>query len=241
MNSLLDVVRRRPADSIAVCAAAVASLVIAINALCLQPGAHPAPLFATKLRPISAGEATGSLTPTTAASPTAPVPAAAVPASAQPRPRTEVISAIQRELARKRFYDGPVDGLYGPRTDTAIRDFHQASGRKTNAEADEAMLRTIIGSAVAQPVTVSQSVTATPAAVRRNEPVRSNPPSKRVMAIQRALSDYGYGQLAPTGLLGAETKTAIERFERERKLPVTGQITVHLTRELTAMTGRPLD
>jgi peptidoglycan hydrolase-like protein with peptidoglycan-binding domain len=237
MTPVLDIVRRRPADSIALCAAVTASVAIAVNALCLQPGAHPAPLFASKLRPISAAEATGSLTSTTTSS----SPTAAAPAAAQPRPRTDVISAIQRELARKRFYDGPVDGLYGPRTDTAIRDFHQASGRKTSGDADETMLRAIISSSVAQPVAAAQPVTATPASVRRNEPARATPPSKRIMAIQRALSDFGYGQLAPTGQLGGETKAAIERFERERKLPVTGQITVHLTRELAAMTGRPLD
>ena len=38
------------------------------------------------------------------------------------------------------------------------------------------------------------------------EPVRNDPiaqlmaPSKRVLAIQRALSDFGYGQIKPTGV-----------------------------------------
>jgi hypothetical protein len=34
---------------------------------------------------------------------------------------------------------------------------------------------------------------------------------------------------------------AIERFERERKLPVTGQLSANVIRELAAMTGRPLE
>ena len=62
-----------------------------------------------------------------------------------------------------------------------------------------------------------------------------------MLAVQRALAEYGYGQLTPNGVLGAETKAAIERFERERKLPVTGQIRERLTRELAAVTGRPLE
>jgi peptidoglycan hydrolase-like protein with peptidoglycan-binding domain len=66
-------------------------------------------------------------------------------------------------------------------------------------------------------------------------------PSKRIVSVQRALADFGYGQVAPTGVLGAETKSAIERFERERKLPVTGQISDRLVRELAAVTGRPLE
>ena len=34
---------------------------------------------------------------------------------------------------RRGYYDGPVDGLYGPRTDTAIRDFERAAGLKPSA------------------------------------------------------------------------------------------------------------
>ena len=65
--------------------------------------------------------------------------------------------------------------------------------------------------------------------------------SKRVIAFQRALSEYGFGQVRPTGTIDAQTKTAIEEFERHRKLPVTGQISERVTRELAAMTGRSFD
>jgi peptidoglycan hydrolase-like protein with peptidoglycan-binding domain len=65
--------------------------------------------------------------------------------------------------------------------------------------------------------------------------------SKRVLAVQRALSDYGYGQIKPTGVVDTETQVAIERFERERKLPVTGQPSDRVVRELAAIIGRPLE
>src|SRR5436853_5088134 len=48
--------------------------------------------------------------------------------------------------------------------------------------------------------------------------------SARVAAVQRALTDYGYGQLKATGTVGADTQAAIQKFERERKLPLTGQV-----------------
>ena len=70
---------------------------------------------------------------------------------------------------------------------------------------------------------------------------RPGAPSRRVLAVQRALTDFGYGQVKPTGVMSAETKSAIERFERERKLPVTGQISDRLTRELAAITSRSID
>ena len=33
--------------------------------------------------------------------------------------------------------------------------------------------------------------------------------------MQRALGDFGYGPVKPTGVLGADTRTAIEKFERD--------------------------
>ena len=66
-------------------------------------------------------------------------------------------------------------------------------------------------------------------------------PAKRVIAVQQTLSEFGYGQIRPTGTLDPATRNAIAEFERNRKLPVTGQISERVTRELAAMTGRPLD
>jgi hypothetical protein len=65
--------------------------------------------------------------------------------------------------------------------------------------------------------------------------------SRRVASVQRALTEYGYGQLKPTGTVGSDTQAAIQKFERDRKLPVTGQMSDRLVRELTAMTGKPIE
>ncbi len=65
--------------------------------------------------------------------------------------------------------------------------------------------------------------------------------SRRVAAVQRALTDYGYGQLKPTGTVGSDTQAAIQKFERDRKLPITGQMSDRLVRELSAATGRAID
>ena len=77
--------------------------------------------------------------------------------------------------------------------------------------------------------------------VRNDVAVERPAPSRRVIALQRALAEYGYGQIKPTGLVDSETQAAIEKFERERKLPVTGQASDRVARELAAMTGRPLE
>jgi len=53
----------------------------------------------------------------------------------------------------------------------------------------------------------------------------------RVAAVQRVLTEYGYGQLKPTGTVGSDTQAAIQKFERE--LPVTGQVSDRLVRDPT--------
>ncbi len=80
-----------------------------------------------------------------------------------------------------------------------------------------------------------------PVAVRRDDPIADLiRPSPRVAAVQRALSDFGYGQIEPSGVLDAATIAAIEKFERERKLPVTGEISDRLVAALSAMVGHSL-
>jgi peptidoglycan hydrolase-like protein with peptidoglycan-binding domain len=141
------------------------------------------------------------------------------------------MAEIQRELSKRGFYDGPADGFYGPKTDAAIRDFEQAAGLRPSAEPNDNLLAIIVRS----------NVKAKPTAQTSDPIAALLTPNRRIVAVQRALADYGYGQIKPTGTYDPETRNAIERFERERKLPVTGQVSDRLTRELTAMTGRPLE
>lgn len=221
-----------PVDSIALFVAVLAAVAVLVNALYLQPGPHPAPIFTIKPRPVVSTEP-------------APAPASARPGDpisallGEPpaaRPRAAVVMDIQRELARRGLFDGPPDGVLGPKTDAAIRDFVQAAGQKTGAEPSEELLRAIASSSVRKPAA------ATPAPTGRSDPIAQLiAPSARVLAVQRALSDYGYGPLKATGLYGPETVKAIEKFERDRKLPVSGQISPRLLRELAAVTGRPLE
>jgi len=62
-----------------------------------------------------------------------------------------------------------------------------------------------------------------------------------VAAVQRALTEYGYGQLKPTGVVGSDTQAAIQKFEKARKLPVTGQVSDRLVRELAATIGHSIE
>jgi peptidoglycan hydrolase-like protein with peptidoglycan-binding domain len=218
-------ITRHPREFVGIVLAAAATVAIFVNALFLQQGPHPAPIFASR--------------PLIAPQPSAPQPRVIEPQAAPQAPaqtRAQLISDIQRELARRGFYDGTVDGVWGAKTDAATRDFLAAAGLKLNPDAGDTLLRAIATSNV--------KASAGHAAVA---PVHTDPiaeliaPTKRVLAVQRALADYGYGQIKPTGVAGPDTQAAIEKFERDHRLPATGQISDGLVRELAAMTGRPLE
>ena len=214
-------VAHHPREFVAIVMSMIAVFAIVINALFLQKGTHPAPIFAA--RPLLEGTIH------------TPRPATSSQGDIAAQARVQLVTNIQRELTRKGFYDGPADGIWGSKTDAAVRDFLQASGSKVSPEANEGLLRAI------------SSYVAKPAANAAPSPPAADPiakligPSKRIVAVQRALADFGYGQIKATGVHDPETRGAIEKFERDHRLPVTGQMSDRLVRELAAMTGRPLE
>jgi peptidoglycan hydrolase-like protein with peptidoglycan-binding domain len=219
---VLRTVLLRPRDSLAAGVAAAAAIAILVNALFMQSGPHPAPIFANKPAPVVAS----------LAGPGAVLRKSTDAKLEVTRPRSDTVAEIQRELTRHGFYDGPTDGVYGPKTDTAIRDFEQAAGLRPSAEPNDTLLASITRSAIkAQPITI-----------QRTDPIAALlAPSPRIVGVQRALTDFGYGPLKPTGLYDTETRSAIERFEKARRRPVTGQINDQLVRDLATLTGRPLE
>ena len=226
-----------PRDAIGLFLLALAAGSILVNALHMQPGPHPAPIFSIKPRPVASSEPPGGVVPA--------MPRARPEALLSPkpdlgtvmggRPRADTVSDIQRELSRRSVYDGPVDGVLGPKTDAAIRDFEASAKLKVTGEPTEDVLRAI------------QQMPLKPVAIAPREKARPDPiaeliaPTARVTAVQRALNDFGYGPVKATGTFGSETVAAIQKFERDRKMPVTGQISPRLLRELAAATGRPLE
>lgn len=91
--------------------------------------------------------------------------------------------------------------------------------------------------------TAASEVARPPAAI----PVQSDPvgdlivSTRRVTLVQRALTEYGYGQLKPTGVVGPDTQIAIKKFEIDRRRPPTGQMSEWLRQEIVKLTGRPID
>jgi hypothetical protein len=191
---VMRILLHSPKDMIAGALAFAAAGAIVANALLLQAGRHPSPMFGT----------VGAMQ--------APAPALANPL---PRPR-------------------PLD--------TAVRAIEPPpppESKPVEPKSNDPMTNLVVKATGAAPLAASNAARP-PAPIPSRETTQSTG-SRRVAAIQRALTEYGYGQLKPTGTIGADTQAAIQKFERERKIPVTGQMSDRLVRELTAVIGHPID
>ena len=204
---------------------------ILANALYRQPGPHPAPIFSVKPRPVA--ERTDSVTPIPRARPAA---AKSDPAA---RPRADLIADVQRELIKRGLFEGAADGVMGPRTDAAIRDFETLANMKVTGEPSEELLRALQRGWKAEAGAPRSGTRDHIGEMLSGAAATST--TQRIVAVQRALNDSGYGPVKATGTIGAETTAAIRKFEGDRKMPVTGQISPRLVRELAAFTGRPLE
>lgn len=241
LRALPRLAARHPFDTAGLALAVALAAAILVNALWLQTERHPAP-FTRVDRPRAAVETSPPAMPRprpVALAPAAPEPAPVAPATPT-RGRKELLADLQRELARRGFYDGPPDGIYGPKMDAAIRDFEALAKLKPSQEPSEALLQAIVNSNLRVQPEKPRSPAATGSIPRPPAPL-TTPAVSRVVAVQRALADYGYGQLRASGVLDEATKAAIEKFERDRRLPITGQLSDRLLRELASVTGRPLE
>jgi hypothetical protein len=200
---VMRILLHSPKDMLAGLLAAAAVCAILANALFLQAGRHPSPMFSSVV--------------------TLPAPQAAV-VSPLPRPRPVELSLEPPEIR-------PVEAR------GAAPEIKSADPRGDSKKTDSKNPDLVVKSTGAPTAALAN-------AARPPAPIPDTAQSagaRRVAAVQRALTQYGYGQLNATGAVGSDTQAAITKFERDRKLPVTGQMSDRLVKELTAMIGHPID
>jgi hypothetical protein len=212
-----------PKDMVAGALAVAAVLAILTNALFLQAGRHPSPMF-------------GSVV-------TLPAPAPVV-AAASPLPRPRPVEAAIRAAEPAPAEARPVEARAVEAKPVEAKSAEKSADPMTNLvvkSAGSAPAAAHVANPAAKPSSVAavapSNVMRPPASIPSNQSTAS----KRIAAVQRALTEYGYGQLKPTGTIGSDTQAAISKFERDRKLPVTGQISERVVKELTAMIGHPVE
>lgn len=196
---------------------------IIVNAAFLQPGRHPAPMFETRSNgEIVSGETSAKSTDRV---PTKPV--AGVPGN---------IHKIQSLLQNHGYEVGAVDGVFGARTQTAIMEFERDRGYPQTGRVTPLLLKRLNRRRPADaPKPVTAPVSKTPAVA--GTPVTTSASRDDITLVQRALSDLGYGPIDIDGVLGGQTAQAIQRFELDRGMPITGNIGDRIVAELVLIGG----
>jgi len=206
-NLVMRVLLHSPKDTLAGLVAVAAIGAIVANALFLQTGRHPAPMFGTVINlaaPSSMQLSNPLPRPRPVGADTSPLEPRATEFRAEPKPA---------ERAAEKAPEKPVEATASTRANDPMTNLVKAT-------------------------------TSTPPSAMRPPapiPVPQSPAARRIAGVQRALSEYGYGNLKITGTMSGETQSAIQKFEREHKMQVTGQLSDRLLRELGAAIGHPVE
>lgn len=207
-------VRARPRAAALSLVAVFAFVVITSNALFLQPGPHPAPLFGK-----SAQTASGPARPDPAQTGSVPVPGR--PATSVPATPDNLVAAIQSALRARGLYDEPVDGAMGPATRAAISAYEEKAGLEVTGAPSVALLASLSSPAMPTPAKAALPSTAT------------------LKRLQQALVAKGYGPITVDGIYGSETAGAIRRYELDQGLSVTGTVSAALLSRLGVTAAQP--
>ncbi|GAK71664.1 hypothetical protein RRU01S_19_00690 [Agrobacterium rubi TR3 = NBRC 13261] len=252
---------------------------VAANALWYQPGHHPSPFLRTRdeenpngipgyrvasglaehgnvttfriERQADAPQQPVETTPAAQPADVADVIAQSAP-QATPHQPSELVAEIQRELARRGLYEGPADGMPGPRTTAAILFFEETVGMEQTGEPTSRVLSAMkIDSATtvaaipkalpkdrpAEPNSGGVAIDPVAAAIRNAESGSTKPqsvsltsgntpksaPKDMVAKIQQGLVNIAYADVKVDGVPGEQTRTAIRNFEKHYRLPETGE------------------
>lgn len=206
-----------------------ACLIVA-NALGLQPGRHPAPFFATRDLPddMQLPEPDGRT------------------GDLKIQEISTLVLDVQISLRKIGLYEGPLDGINGPATERAIRSYERKVGQVETGQANEALLALVLmhGDAPFEAQTPVPRKKPGFSGTLASAPEQSSDPGidadPKLLKVQKALSDLGYGPLKADGLMGLNTTTAIKRFELDRGLPITGEPGAKVIERLEMISGRKL-
>lgn len=208
-NLVMRVLLHSPKDTLAGLVAAAAISAIVANALFLQTGRHPAPMFGTVIN--------------------LPAPPSISLANPLPRPRPvgADTSPLEPKATEFRVEPKPAEKASEKPAETTA----------STPRSGDPMTNLVIKATTPTPASSAVAVARPPAPI----PMQQSPAARRLAGVQRALSEYGYGNLKITGTMSGETQSAIQTFERQHKMPVTGQVSDRLLRELAAAIGHPVE
>jgi len=135
------------------------------------------------------------------------------------------VRAVQQQLNREGWEPGPIDGLYGPRTEAAVTRFQAAARIGVDG---------IVG-----PQTRGAIKHAHNEPLRRGAGFAQPEGSPRVRSLQASLRKRGLRPGPVDGLFGPRTQAAVQRLQRHNDVPATGVVNARTVRALAHPRRKP--
>jgi peptidoglycan hydrolase-like protein with peptidoglycan-binding domain len=128
-------------------------------------------------------------------------------------------------LQQQNLYSGPIDGVWGPQTMSAVQSYQQAHSLRASGQLDNQTLASLnlpsntptADNSTAQPSSAAQS----PDTVRQ---------------AQASLQQQGFYKGSVDGVWGPRTQGAVQSFQQSHSLSATGQLD---DQTLAALNGTP--
>ena len=239
-------ISRNPAVAGGSTAFLVSLFFVSANAMWYQPHFHEGAFFATRQSAPAATQPAELPEPESIPEPTwrpAEAPAASEPVPAPDRSETtgavpppedagraegdETIRKVQEVLGGLNLYRGPVDGLTGPQTRSAIESYQRIVGIEVTGGIDDTLLQHL-GMKEKPQESAPPAPTPRPSqAVEQKRPVQvaSTEPvgDPMIERIQAGLKAFGNDGIEIDGIVGEDTRAAIREFQSLFGLEVTGE------------------
>lgn len=127
----------------------------------------------------------------------------------------QTVRHVQRELKSKGFYKGRIDGIDGPQTRAALKQYQEKNNLTANGRLDVQTLKSLGVSRTGMRGEAARSVTGYAGTMYSTSIVKQ---------VQTQLNDKGFYTGAVDGISGPETHQAIKRFQQQNNLRTTGRL-----------------
>ena len=130
------------------------------------------------------------------------------------------VMAVQKRLNRM-GYNVAVDGVYGPQTRAALRNYQRSNGLYASGNLNNA---TLMYMEKGKGYNNIEAAAGTDLRYGTNErSANANLTARDIMAVQRELRDEGFN-IAVDGIMGSRTRMALMNFQEQNGLKVTGTV-----------------
>jgi peptidoglycan hydrolase-like protein with peptidoglycan-binding domain len=154
----------------------------------------------------------------------------------QPLLDTKKVQLLLRQLG---FYEGVSDGLMGPQTLLAVKKFEKSKGLPENANISPSLLL-LLQNAVDRSTAKSANgigklLERESSKTQLTKPKNGQISPVMITRIQVGLINYGSDDVTIDGVMGKQTKIAIQQFQARFKLEVNGTPSQELIRKLESV------